>query len=748
MSLTSFLDGTETLGPVLAEYLSEIDPLLLDEGWGFDVAKGVDYGQIDQSMVNHVRNGVFALAQLNAAAPTFDAHELDESDLRRAVALFVIHDLHKHRDEETTARTEYDIDREEVESLVRAVGIDEFAPSLRTEDFHACTVDHENSWKSNPEQSTRTYDRLRPFVRLADAFASCETPESAASERNERALDEAYPGTDLVLRTHVLDDVKGIFTNLLNGVVARELNARSGDELLLIYQDGCVYLADADSPDSNIDESLVERVYQRLTDEVGETHPAYDDRQRLAENLGVLSQGCYVINEQDFFYAGAANVLLAVTVKAVQDADPASDPTDSMWETMELLDDRLPIDIDSTTRVAPGYSRLAYTIKRAFVAPLVDDGSLDGDALTATCELFGLDEKVTDGLLTLRADDEVSLTAGGKWDYGYAIGQHVADMVRGNGWSADAAEHLAEYLLERLQERSPEWQATVMTKHAGEFETELTAYIADVLRVNGRSVGRTADRDRITDPFEEHHAARRGKTCTFCNRGTTSGRKGDMKSPKSLTTFQAGYSNRIPADAGKPEELLACIPCQVEFSLRETGATRREAGRLFIHLVPDYFYTPTMWSLYADQMFTRFTGEAMTRMGRLASAIFDATASKENERPVRESLTTVIREATRAEEGGRSVDDRTAQSGVRSRCWLRNTNALVLQAKGQRNRVPVLRRFPRAVDRRRNGDSGVHLPVATARPPQSGLPSNGEDRRRILQSRRFLRAGNPAVGAP
>jgi CRISPR-associated protein Csc3 len=135
-----------------------------------------------------------------------------------------------------------------------------------------------------------------------------------------------------------------------------------------------------------------------------------------------------------------------------------------------------------------------------------------------------------------------------------------------------------------------------------------------------------------------------------------------MKAPKSLTTFQAGYSNRIPADAGQPEKLLVCIPCQVEFSLRETGATRREAGRLFIHLVPDYFYTPTLWSLYTDEIFARFTGEAMTRMGRLASAVFEATAGSTSDETPAESLTTVIREATRAEDdGGLSMIEQLSQ---------------------------------------------------------------------------------------
>jgi len=56
------------------------------------------------------------------------------------------------------------------------------------------------------------------------------------------------------------------------------------------------------------------------------------------------------------------------------------------------------------------------------------------------------------------------------------------------------------------------------------------------------------------------------------------------------------------------EKLLVCTPCQIEFSLRETGSSRRDAGRIFVHLVPDYFYTPTMWDLYADEIFARFTG--------------------------------------------------------------------------------------------------------------------------------------------
>ena len=145
----------------------------------------------------------------------------------------------------------------------------------------------------------------------------------------------------------------------------------------------------------------------------------------------------------------------------------------------------------------------------------------------------------------------------------------------------------------------------------------MTAYLNDIIAVDGRPV--EGDSDALTDPFEEYAGSRRGKTCVLCNRGTT-GTKGDMKAPKSLTTLQAGYSNHIAVDSGKPDELLACYPCKIELSLRETGSGRREDGRLWFHFVPDYFYTPLSWQQYST--FTaNFHNEAKTELGRLAEAV-------------------------------------------------------------------------------------------------------------------------------
>jgi len=134
MSTSKSIWGDRDLHPVLAEYLADIDPHLLDIGWSFETAKSVEYGLTDQSMLNHVRNGVFAIVRLNEIAPSFGAYELSDDELRKAVALFAVHDLHKLRDEQEMDE-EYDIDTDEVADLVDALGVDSFASDLRIVDL-------------------------------------------------------------------------------------------------------------------------------------------------------------------------------------------------------------------------------------------------------------------------------------------------------------------------------------------------------------------------------------------------------------------------------------------------------------------------------------------------------------------------------------------------------------------------------------------------------------------------------------
>jgi len=423
-SINGSADSGETAEGTSAieAYQQTVDPNLVTQGWAFTPAKSVEYGKTDQSLLSHVRCGVFALAQLNDVMDRLGGRTLDEADLRAAIALFVVHDVHKlDETRDANQRERFDIPAAEVESYVDQFGLAEFAGSLSIPDFHSCAVDHHDDWTANHATSTIRFDDLRPFVRLADAFASSETPEQATDSRTKQALDAAYPGSDFDLRHHTLDDVKGVLTNLLNATVAEALEPE-GYERLLLYQDGCVYVVDGANTSCSPDEAFADEVFDRFEQGVRDAHPTYCDPKRLAGNLTTRSQGFYGINEQDFFYAGADRLFRAVALKAVDDADPEDEPTESMAQTMAALEAHLPFEVERTRRPI-GLARLVYTVKRTFVDPVAEAVSASRSSLELVCDVFGLNDATREGLNAAAEDEELSLTAGGKWDYAYGVGQ-------------------------------------------------------------------------------------------------------------------------------------------------------------------------------------------------------------------------------------------------------------------------------------------------------------------------------------
>jgi CRISPR-associated protein Csc3 len=364
----------ESAPTALKRYRDEVDPKLVNAGWGFELAKSVDHDKIDQSLVNHVRCGVFALARMNEIVETAGGYTLSDDRLRDVIALFVLHDIHKlDAERDDNPKTRFDIPKSEAEAYAERFGLYEFAGTddegLLRKMFHDCAIDHHDDWTAYTDQTSVEFDERRPFVRLADAFASSETPEQATDERTQSALDAAYPGENFTLRHHVLGDVKGVLTNLVNSAVADTL-AQQGYEKLLLYQDGCVYFLPGDGPELTVDDRFVTAVFDELKESVRGAHEAYRDATKLRNNLTTRSQGFYGINDQDFFYAGTETVLEAVALKSVTDADPEDEPTDSMAETMAGLEKYLPFDIDRT-REPVGFARLAYTVKRSFVDPVL-----------------------------------------------------------------------------------------------------------------------------------------------------------------------------------------------------------------------------------------------------------------------------------------------------------------------------------------------------------------------------------------
>ena len=631
---------------VIEDYLLEIDSALIDEGWDFTGAKTVRFGYHDQSLLNHVRNGVFFLLRLNSVAEDLGVRTLDSDALRNAIGMFVAHDIHKTR-EMDGPREEFDIPRELVAGFVERIGLLEFAPGLTVEDCWSCACAHHDSWNAKAGRATIAFTELQGYVRLADAFASSPTPEDAVNERTRKRLDDVFYG-DLDLRYHQLTDVKGVLTNLCNRTVAALLE-EYGYHVLVIYQDGCVYATPADAAEPMVDEQFVADAYDRFTETVRNSHPSYSNPAALMDSITTARLGYYDPSDEDFFYAGPENVVAAMVRKAAQDGDTEDDPTESMSNGIAKADAEVPITLDDTRQLV-GAARLVYGIHRNVVPEL----NANEDDFLVTCTLFGVADDVRDALLETREREPKLLKSGGKWEYSYPIAQqlldHEFDGVAAKDLSpARFGEEVTDLLRSRLAEYDG-WDA-IAEAFTADIRQELTAYLGDVLTIDGS----TARIDSgLTDAFDEYTGKRGGKLCTLCNRGTTSTRKSDMETKKSLSTLQAGFSNRTQVGAGKPEQLLMCAPCRIEFSLRATGGTRREAGRLFFHFAPDYFYTPLSWDLTRG-LLSRYTGDTRVRMGRLAEHLFKGGGNVEEYRAVLSDL------VADEEEGGMRMVENLAQ---------------------------------------------------------------------------------------
>ena len=658
-------DETETddqaaLNDVFKEYLSDIDGKLIEAGWLFLPNKSIEYGKVDQSMLNHTRNLVFFLHRLATQAETAGLPPISPNELRDLIALAVIHDYHKLREEDEIQAQRFDITLAEIEPFIDQIGLQEFSkdPSvddseLTIRDFRSCTVDHHATDNAKPTGGTLKWKDYRPLIRLADGMASSTTPEMAANSRAQEQFGKCFPAADVELAYHRTDHVSGIFTNLLNAAVSDYLEAEFGYTLLTIYQDGCVYLAPSEGSRPKLTDEFIANITDGVSKNISESHPSYKDLDQLQSNFSIVgAQGLYSLNSPDFFYVGAAEMLRAVVRKGIADGDANSDPSDTAVESMEQLESALGRSFNKTEQQY-GLARFVNTVKGEFVKPVLDNDSTAEDLIRATVNVFGLPETLGEELINLSEEVAAELTSGGKWEYSYAIADGLLEQY-GTGPAIPAAEDeivsMLESKLASLAGDESEWWDVVRDEHVGTIKQEVQAFVGENLRVGE---GEIAMATSTVDTFDEYVKKSRGKTCTLCSRGVASGGNlGPMKSSKSLTTLQSGFSNREMIGGSQRDNLLLCSTCRIEFSLRETAARRRSDGRLFFHLVPDYFYTPFSWQLYS-RLINRFTGENRVRMSRLAESIYDLESPAE--------FASVMDELTQPEGNGRTMIESLSQ---------------------------------------------------------------------------------------
>ncbi|NPV61758.1 MAG: type I-D CRISPR-associated protein Cas10d/Csc3 [Methanotrichaceae archaeon] len=299
---------------VLAEYYEQVDPKLLDSGVAYLPAKSVEMGKVDQPMISHIRNGVWAIIELNEALDSSNLYPLDRSVLKEVVALFVAHELHKLNEKDW--KEEFDISQEEASNWAKKFGLFDFAPKLNAHDYQSVAVAQHRSIGYHSNLSTR-FMLHKPWTDIADTLASIEVP--CATESMQKQLDQITD--DLDFYYHKFNESTGILSNLVHTGISSWAKEK-GLIPLLIFERGIVYVGREGTVCKLESAQDIENIYGHFKEKLNEAHTAISDPKELQRNKSVQgSKGLYKFDNVNFFYSGLRKVLSAFTASAVIEED-------------------------------------------------------------------------------------------------------------------------------------------------------------------------------------------------------------------------------------------------------------------------------------------------------------------------------------------------------------------------------------------------------------------------------------------
>lgn len=241
------------LATVLEEYTRHVIPRLLERGYHLVLAKGGPEFQhlAEQSLFAHLINGVFSLARLLefTIEQQISLPGLNESALRRALAMYTVHEVHKDPRRDRAGPSEFDIPLERLQEEYEALGLERFAGSPNLHLLRAANV-HKRSPRQGDLLLSGDPDAtfLWLLVRIADAMASAQTPEEALHSLSGYLpnlspvfVPQSPPGR-FQLYLHELRDVRGVLTNAIHQAVARQLEAELDLFPLLYFATGTLYI--------------------------------------------------------------------------------------------------------------------------------------------------------------------------------------------------------------------------------------------------------------------------------------------------------------------------------------------------------------------------------------------------------------------------------------------------------------------------------------------------------------------------
>jgi hypothetical protein len=593
----------------LSEYVERFVPAMLRWQYHLTLVKGgPDYSHLpEQSHFAHIVNGVFGLAELVkflATEKVFGAG-LDEPTLRKALALYSIHEVHKAPDLERMDTSEFSIPLQRLREEYERLGLNRFADVdehlMRAANVHKRSPRHGDLLLGGEDGSL-----LWLLVRLADTFASVKSPQEARSSlmvylpKLGPAFAPKRPPGKYALYYHEIKDVRGVLTNTIHQVVAQQLQATYSFYPLLYFATGTLYLGPQIAEverDANIS-AVVDGVLAVLA-KSGENADAIKDGLRRQK-----------FDFERYVYSFASverllNIVHNETLLAKPDAKIAINEVDGLvakrkdlppdWR--DTVERRFGIEL-TDPQEHKTFNEQWSLVRRylLFVDTLLRDLNTEEDRLEWFLRTFDVPQPAANNLL---AEREV-WGRGGIGKYVLVIAYH---FLRGSVFADRSAEALpAEEVLDRLHKHVLK-AIQKMDTHAGReaavaelgFRQDLATYLTENLYLSFAPEA-PLESDALTAYATTKRKGHSGQICSLCNRQSEYVQ--ELRTGI-LDDFGRVFSNRVlPAPEAPGHNRPWCPVCHLEFIFRKllgmglpSGSHYKNSRRIYIYVLPTFSFT-------------------------------------------------------------------------------------------------------------------------------------------------------------
>lgn len=633
--------GSDELGreKVIKSVFKDYQKLLagaIENDWQFKSSKLHNHGQITLSHFEHVTHGVQVLFTLYRNLPE-DHFFVDEEMLRDTIAMFMVHDYHKLRDD-SLGEEEFDISKNEIRLFAENLNIGRIS-DIDVEALRAvASAHHKMNEKSKKNEIPFEYLDEFYFVLLADAIASSEDLDhvlSTCRNRVQGALNGQYS-----VMGHTLEKSEmGEFGNIVNRAVKNVLEDM-GFITLKPFNEGCAYVqpGDVELETDSLNERILEEVRKTARKSRDDYSPE-DVSSNVFEQSNMNSQ-YYNAEYIDFFLLGTRKTIEGVIKRGLiesEDSTPNQNadgdyavtcPTKSQIDTVqEYIEED--IEFHTDTRRVEGIAKSIHTIY-LLTGELVggsDDDGLDiesneewaTDRLMAVMKLFGLyeDDEYREIVKKARENANGNLKTGDKvWYYKYIIGQFVYEKYFEGFPRQELTERLTDIVMDNLRDFAS--IEKIEEKIVGDAISELASWIGINVKFHpSRGEEFQLSEVRENNEIVEDYLQKPGKQdCEMCSWGTTSEppvgttppflkpRDNEEKPPAEIETNIKGTGEKETITV-EDEETPICFACQLRIltnraNVKEWG----EDNTLYAHTQDYYGYNPI-----SEWLFTEFLSE-------------------------------------------------------------------------------------------------------------------------------------------